>query len=204
MLFSSATLASIAAGDVTLAFRRWRVARVHPGSTVRTGIGVIGITDVVAIDLQDITADEAHQAGFPTLRALIDELERSRDGQLYRIGLRFAGDDPRIALRMHDELSEDERDELLHKVRALGARSSGGAWAGPALRLIESHPATRAAKLAGMMGMETHRFKTRVRQLKELGLTESLEIGYRLSPRGRAVLHWLNAALPTTRDPAAD
>jgi len=32
------------------------------------------------------------------------------------------------------------------------------------------------------------RFKRRVRQLKELGLTESLEVGYRLSPRGRAVL----------------
>lgn len=27
-----------------------------------------------------------------------------------------------------------------------------------------------------------------VRQLKELGLTESLEVGYRLSPRGRALL----------------
>jgi hypothetical protein len=31
-------------------------------------------------------------------------------------------------------------------------------------------------------------FKRRVRQLKELGLTESLEVGYRLSPRGRTVL----------------
>ena len=34
-------------------------------------------------------------------------------------------------------------------------------------------------------------FKRRVRQLKELGLTESLEVGYRLSPRGRAVLDCL-------------
>ena len=30
--------------------------------------------------------------------------------------------------------------------------------------------------------------KRRVRQLKELGLTESLDVGYRLSPRGAAVL----------------
>jgi len=29
-------------------------------------------------------------------------------------------------------------------------------------------------------------FKRRVRQLKELRLTERLEVGYRLSPRGRA------------------
>ena len=29
-------------------------------------------------------------------------------------------------------------------------------------------------------------FKRDVRKLKELGLTESLPVGYRLSPRGRA------------------
>jgi hypothetical protein len=31
-------------------------------------------------------------------------------------------------------------------------------------------------------------FKIDVRKLKNLGLTESLDIGYRLSPRGRAYL----------------
>jgi hypothetical protein len=36
------------------------------------------------------------------------------------------------------------------------------------------------------MGRETLPFKRDVRKLKELGLTESLEVGYRLSPRGRA------------------
>jgi ribosomal protein S19E (S16A) len=32
-----------------------------------------------------------------------------------------------------------------------------------------------------------------VRKLKELGLTESLKIGYRLSPRGRALLDGLES-----------
>jgi len=36
--------------------------------------------------------------------------------------------------------------------------------------------------------MERDPFKIRVRRLKELGLTESLEVGYRVSPRGRAYL----------------
>ena len=36
--------------------------------------------------------------------------------------------------------------------------------------------------------MDTSRFKPLVRKLKALGLTESLEVGYRLSPRGAAVL----------------
>ena len=37
-------------------------------------------------------------------------------------------------------------------------------------------------------------FKLNVRKLKELGLTESLEVGYRLSPRGEAVLRALSHA----------
>jgi ribosomal protein S19E (S16A) len=44
------------------------------------------------------------------------------------------------------------------------------------------------------MNVEVLTFKRRVRQLKELGLTESLEVGYRLSPRGRAVLDGLVGA----------
>ncbi|WP_225771433.1 hypothetical protein [Inquilinus sp. Marseille-Q2685] len=37
-------------------------------------------------------------------------------------------------------------------------------------------------------GREIAAFKTDVRKLKALGLTESLKVGYRLSPRGRALL----------------
>jgi hypothetical protein len=59
------------------------------------------------------------------------------------------------------------------------------------LELIRDHPATRAADLAASLGRDTRPFKTDVRKLKELGLTESLEVGYRLSPRGRALLEGL-------------
>jgi predicted flap endonuclease-1-like 5' DNA nuclease len=38
------------------------------------------------------------------------------------------------------------------------------------------------------MGLDTPPFKQNVRKLKERGLTESLDIGYRLSARGAAVL----------------
>ena len=46
----------------------------------------------------------------------------------------------------------------------------------------------RAADLAEAVGRERLPFKRDVRKLKELGLTESLETGYRLSPRGRALM----------------
>jgi hypothetical protein len=56
----------------------------------------------------------------------------------------------------------------------------------------------RAADLAASVGRETQPFKRDVRKLKELGLTESLERGYRLSPRGRAVLDALGARRPSS------
>ncbi len=56
------------------------------------------------------------------------------------------------------------------------------------LELIAKRPATLAEELAASRGEEKLPFKRRVRRLKELGLTESLEVGYRLSPRGRAYL----------------
>ena len=63
------------------------------------------------------------------------------------------------------------------------------------LGVIAERPATRAPDLAVELGRETAPFKADVRKLKELGLTESLERGYRLSPRGRAYL----AGRPVTR-----
>lgn len=56
------------------------------------------------------------------------------------------------------------------------------------LELIAEHPATLAAELAEIDGRERLAFKRHVRRLKERGLTESLPVGYRLAPRGEAVL----------------
>ncbi len=56
------------------------------------------------------------------------------------------------------------------------------------LRLIGDRPGVRAGDLAAELGRERLAFKADVRKLKALGLTESLEVGYRLSPRGRAYL----------------
>ena len=56
------------------------------------------------------------------------------------------------------------------------------------LELIRARPATRAPDLAASLGRETKSFKTDVRKLKTLGLTESLVVGYRLSPRGETFL----------------
>ena len=67
-------------------------------------------------------------------------------------------------------------------------RSSVGPWTHETLRMIADQPGVRAPDLAASVGRETKPFKIGVRKLKELGLTESLPVGYRLSPRGRAFL----------------
>ena len=63
-----------------------------------------------------------------------------------------------------------------------------GPWTRETLELIAARPATRAGDLAAELGRERLPFKADVRKLKALGLTESLEVGYRLSPRGSAYL----------------
>ena len=67
--------------------------------------------------------------------------------------------------------------------RILDAPASPGV-----VELIARRPATRAGDLAAQLRQERLPFKANVRKLKALGLTESLEVGYRLSPRGRAYL----------------
>ena len=59
---------------------------------------------------------------------------------------------------------------------------------GQALEQIARHPGVVSTELAAAAGQERAYFKLRVRRLKALGLTESLEVGYRLSPRGAGVL----------------
>ena len=61
-------------------------------------------------------------------------------------------------------------------------------WTRATLALIDAYPGVRAEDLAGRPGLDKARFKHRARRLKDLGLTESLPLGYRLSPRGAAVL----------------
>ncbi len=66
--------------------------------------------------------------------------------------------------------------------------AKNGAWTQATLRAIEARPGVLAAKLARALGRPRDEFKRDVRKLKNLGLTFSLEIGYRLTPKGEALL----------------
>ena len=173
-----------------LAFRCWRRPTVRAGGTLKTAVGVVGIDAVERVLRKDLKAADARLAGYGSLDALLAEL-RGREGTLYRIELHYQGADPRVALRKRSRLSRAELEELRARLARMDARSRSGPWTRRVLELLREHPGVRAGDLAPRVGRATLAFKRDVRKLKELGLTESLEVGYRLAPRGERVLQAL-------------
>ena len=186
MLFRPRDLDAIRRGEVTVAFRRWRRPTVRAGGTLQTGAGLLAIETVDRIGPEDITDAEAARAGFPDRAAALAALRP--EGELYRVAFHVAGPDPRIALRERAAFAPGEREAVAARLARLDAASRHGAWTAATLAEIAAHPGRRAGDLAEALGRERLPFKADVRKLKALGLTESLEIGYRLSPRGEAFL----------------
>ncbi len=188
MLLDMNTLDAIFAGHVTLVFRKWRRPTVRAGGTLKTARGVIGIDRIDPILAASIPERDARRAGFATRAQLLDELNRRKQGTVYRIALHPAGPDPRVALRKSSKMTVDEFAALRKALTRLDTASRTGPWTVAVLAAIRRHPDLPAGKLAEHLGCERARLKLDVRKLKNLGLTESRSPGYRLSPRGRAAL----------------
>ena len=181
MLIKSADLDAIWAGRVDTLFRRWTRPTVKTGGTLITARGVLSIEVVEAVDMETVSDDDLRRGGLADRAALEAWLDRGKPGTLYRIRVKPGGADPRIALRD----AVDDLDAVEHALAKLDAR---GKWTEQVLLLIEAHPGRLAQSLADEVGLDKLKFKARVRQLKALGLTQSLDIGYRLAPRGTALL----------------
>jgi hypothetical protein len=178
MLFPMRVMPGIEDGSVTLAFRRWRKPAARPGGRQRTVAGELTIDAVDPVELDAITEDEARRAGHPDLADLRAELARHPEGALYRIAFHRVGDELAAVAARLDRIDRARR---------------AGPWTREVLELVAERPAVRAPDLALKLGRETLAFKRDVRTLKELGLTESLDTGYRLSPRGKVVLDHLRS-----------
>ena len=185
VLIRPAELEKIRAGEIDLAFRRWERPRVLAGTRMRTKVGLLEITSVDRV--RTVTMADAERAGN-TRAELLRLMSGKAPAPIWRIGLRYVGEDPRIALRNDDTLDDAECAALVARLDRLDAAARTGPWTRAVLTLIADNPAVRAPDLAASLGRETLPFKRDVRKLKELGLTESLEVGYRISPRGRALL----------------
>jgi hypothetical protein len=189
MLFKQAILQSLADGKVTLAFRRWQRPTVKVGGRVRTAAGVVRIGGMEPVEVSAISEADAHAAGYSDLAVLRKELGPDDGRTVYRIGLDGVDPDTRTALRQQSDLSPEERDKLNTRF-SRWEKSNPGYFTG-ILKSVAKSPAIPAAILAKAAGVEKLKFKQDMRKLKELGLTESLDVGYRLSPRGEVVLRMM-------------
>ena len=178
MQFTTRNSDAIRAGEVTVTFRNWRRPHAKAGNVYRLRPnGAIRVTDVRPAPLSSVEDEDAHRAGFPNAAALAAFLKVEDDAELTRVEFELVDE---------RHLKRPPTLDLPEVVKRLEAtdRRSAAPWTVEVLRLIEAHPATRAGDLAPTLGWETPKFKANVRKLKALGLTQSLETGYRLTDLG--------------------
>ena len=191
LLFQKRFLPGLVSGAITLTFRAWQSAKVKPGGRYRCHpIGVLEVDEVSIVTATTITEADARDAGFVGLPELMSYLAEVRPGvergDLFRIRLHYAGDGNRVAVAMDGSLTAADKKAIRDKLSAMDARSEVGPWTAKLLSLIAKHPRIAASKLAAKVSRDTPSFKADVVKLKKLGLTQSFEVGYELTPRGRA------------------
>jgi hypothetical protein len=194
LLFKKPFWEGLQSGAITLTFRRWQKPHVKPRGRYRCHpIGVLEVDAVSLVTVASITEDDAAHAGFATREALVAYLAElgplEPATEVYRVELHHGGDGDRVELALETELDTEAIAEIRAKLARLDRLPDRDTkWTAKTLALIEKQPRIAASKLAAMLGRETAPFKIDVRKLKKLGLTQSFEVGYEVSPRGRAYL----------------
>lgn len=199
LLFKKAFFAGLQSGDITVTYRRWQKPHVRPGGRYRCHpIGVLEVDKISLVTVETIRDADALAAGFATRDALVGylaELGPLDDATpVYRVELHHGGDGDRVEVALDDQLTADDIAAIRAKLERLDRDEP---WTKKTLAIIGKHPQIAASQLAKKLGRETLPFKVDVRKLKKLGLTQSFEVGYEISPRGRAYL----AAPPAKRRP---
>lgn len=187
MLFSQSAWAGLADGSITVTFRTWTKPQAKQGGRYRVAGMLLEATAVGEVEVASLTDADAVAAGEADLAALLRRLGSPRpDSSVWRVDLRHLGVDDRIERRADDALSADDIAALRARLDRLDRH--GKPWTRTTLQLIEKYPGVVSTALARHAGQDRPDFKLNVRKLKEMGLTESLQVGYRLSPRGEALL----------------
>jgi hypothetical protein len=189
VLFEAKYREPIASGAVDLTFRRWKRSQAVVGHRYRTAAGRLEVDAVDVVAPGEITDDEARRAGRPSAAALLAALPGPADVPVFRVRFHAVIDpDERDVLAAAGALSVADVADIDRRLDRLDRAGPSGPWTRQTLRAIAERPGVRAPDLAASFGRETAPFKLDVRKLKALGLTISLRVGYRLSPRGESYL----------------
>lgn len=179
---------AVADGRITVTFRLWKRAHAKVGGRYTVGSVVIEVDSIEMIPFHAVTKRDLKLAGMPTKDALRERAAHAGpiddDTLVYRIEFHVVGAKPTKAAALFD----DGHVALVNtKLDAMDARSKAVAWTRATLSLIGAHEGKVSTDLAVQMDRPRMDFKADVRKLKALGLTESLEVGYRLTPLGRRI-----------------
>ena len=188
MLFQRRFHERISSGEIRCTVRIWQRPHVRVGGRYALGSGAIVVDEMREMRLDDITAAIARRCGFASL---VDLLQTAKHGPGERVFLIDFHYDAKASARPKPDtgpVSAAELAGLVQRLDAMDGRSKIGPWTLATLRAIEARPGVLAAKLARSLGRPRDDFKRDVRKLKNLGLTFSLEVGYRLTPKGAALL----------------
>jgi hypothetical protein len=194
LLFQKRFHEGLLAGTIRVTFRSWKKPLVKPGGRYRCHpLGVLEVDRIERVRVGAITGADARLAGFDSLPALLEYLQQVRPGPLrpgeevYRVDLHHGGDGDRVPEALDAALTDEQLRDLVRRLEKMDGRARAP-WTWRTLRLIGRHPRVAASRLARRVGRETPPFKADVVKLKRLGLTQSFEVGYELSPRGRELL----------------
>lgn len=191
MLFQRRFHERIRSGEIRCTVRIWHRPRVKVGGRYALGGGAIVVDRIHEARLDEITPALARRCGFPSLVDLLKTAKHGAGERVFVIDFHYDGSAGARPQAAAGAVSADELAELVQRLDAMDRRSAAGAWTLATLRAIEARPGVLAAKLARSLGRPRDEFKRDVRKLKALGLTSSLEIGYRLTPKGAALLKHL-------------
>jgi hypothetical protein len=195
MRFEQRLRDGIHTGEIVLAFRRWKRSQVVPGHRYRTGIDMVEVEAVDVVEPSSVDAPQARKAGYASVGDLLAGLRGDPALPVYRIRLRrIDGPDPRDELARTASLTDSDVAAITARLARMDKSSGRGPWTGAVLALIADRPAVVSTVLAEAIGWERQDFKLHVRRLKVLGLTLSLDVGYRLSPRGESYLRSVRSA----------
>lgn len=188
MLFQSRFHERIRSGEIRCTVRIWQRPHVKVGGRYALGGGAIVVDRMHEARLDDITPALAKRCGFASV---VDALKTAKHGageRVFVIDFHYDGKESSRPKPATGVASVEELVKLVQKLEAMDRRAKNGAWTHATLRAIEARPGVLAAKLARSLGRPRDEFKRDVRKLKNLGLTFSLELGYRLTPKGEVLL----------------
>ncbi len=189
MQFTQDSHAAVASGAITVTFRFWKRPHAKVGGRYTVGPVVIEVDAIEMMPFAAISRADVRLAGAPDREALRARAAHAGpiadDTLLYRIEFHVVGArEARV-----DAPATDEQVALVtKKLDAMDTRSKTGPWTRAVLELIGEHEGVVSTELAAIVQRPRLDFKADVRKLKALGLTESLEVGYRLTPLGQRIV----------------